>query len=516
MALFLARTAGLRALASGGAQRHAGMLRVVLPMTSATGMLTRNLHSSRLSMEMAEKSSDLKGDAEQTLPGSQEEAGMTPQKVVEMLDRYIVGQPEAKRAVAIALRNRWRRHKIASPMKEEIVPKNILMIGPTGCGKTEIARRLAKLADAPFIKVEATKFTEVGFHGRDVDQIIRDLVDAAIVLTRTKLRARMAAEIAEAVENKILDMLCGEETEKQTREAFRKLFREGSLDDRSVDVELPERSRNLDVSHIPLNELVIKVDKMFGSPNRRGGAEKRNMKIAEARPFIEEMEQERLINNDLVSREAILSVEQDGIVFIDEIDKIVNSSDTRHGADASSEGVQRDLLPIIEGSLVSTKYGNVNTDHILFVCSGAFHSCKPSDMLAELQGRLPIRVNLKGLNKDDLYRILTEPENNMIKQQCSLLNTEGLQLHFTDAAIQEIASVAAEVNRTVDNIGARRLHTILERIVDEISFSAPETVATFKESNPDGGQCTVVVDKEDVQKKVYDLMQKADLSKFVL
>uniref|UniRef100_A0A7S0WNV3 AAA+ ATPase domain-containing protein n=1 Tax=Pyramimonas obovata TaxID=1411642 RepID=A0A7S0WNV3_9CHLO len=463
-------------------------------------------------------SADSVESLENLVESIEEEPSMTPAKVVEALDRYIVGQPEAKRAVAIALRNRWRRHKVPSPLKEEIVPKNILMIGPTGCGKTEIARRLAKLADAPFIKVEATKFTEVGFHGRDVDQIIRDLVDAAIVLTRQKLRTRMQAQIQEAVENKILDLLTGEEARKDTRETFRDLFRKGELDDRVVEIELPERRGNLfdSGSHsMPLNELVIKVDKMFGK--QRAG-EKRSMKVSEARPYIEELEQERLINQDTVAREAILAVESDGIVFIDEIDKIVSSSESRHGADASSEGVQRDLLPIIEGSMVSTKYGNVNTDHILFVCSGAFHSCKPSDMLAELQGRLPIRVNLKGLTREDLYRILTEPESNMLVQQQALLSTEGLDVHFTDAAIKEIAAVAADVNRTVDNIGARRLHTIIERIMDPISFSAPDTVAEHARSKEgkDGAKCQVVVDKEEVTERVSSLLDKADLSKFVL
>jgi len=483
---------------------------------------TRLLHTSHAVQAEEEKAVAVTAETEDALEELvvqiEEEPSMTPAKVVEKLDKYIVGQSDAKRAVAVALRNRWRRHKVASPLKEEIVPKNILMIGPTGCGKTEIARRLAKLADAPFIKVEATKFTEVGFHGRDVDQIIRDLVDAAIILTRTKLRLRMQTEIREAVENKILDLLTGEEASKNTRDTFRDLFRKGDLDDRVVEIEIPERrgtGNDFGAGGMPLNELVIKVDKMFGK--QRAG-EKRSMKVSEARPYIEELEQERLLNPDMVAREAIISVESDGIVFIDEIDKIVSSAETRHGADASSEGVQRDLLPIIEGSMVSTKFGNVNTEHILFVCSGAFHSCKPSDMLAELQGRLPIRVNLKGLTQKDLYRILTEPENNMLVQQKALLNTEGLQLHFTDEAVQAIAEVAAEVNRTVDNIGARRLHTIIERIMDPISFAASETVAAYllTPEGKAGGQCQMTVEKQDVLDRVTALLEKADLSKFVL
>eukprot|EP00238_Polyblepharides_amylifera_P007669 CAMPEP_0196595316 /NCGR_PEP_ID=MMETSP1081-20130531/80775_1 /TAXON_ID=36882 /ORGANISM="Pyramimonas amylifera, Strain CCMP720" /LENGTH=438 /DNA_ID=CAMNT_0041919845 /DNA_START=300 /DNA_END=1616 /DNA_ORIENTATION=- len=438
---------------------------------------------------------------------------MTPKMVVEMLDRYIVGQSEAKRAVSIALRNRWRRHRIASPLKEEIVPKNILMIGPTGCGKTEIARRLAKLVDAPFIKVEATKFTEVGFHGRDVDQIIRDLVEASLSLTKQKLKLRFAKEIGEAVENTILDLLTGEQSEASTRSSFRELLREGALDDRSIDYQPPDRQKSFDLPVTNFADLVVKVDHRFGAKNR---SDKRSMKISEARPLIEEAEQEKLLSTELVSREAIASVESDGIVFIDEIDKIVASNKSSHSADASNEGVQRDLLPIIEGSSVSTKHGNVNTDHILFVCSGAFHAVKPSDMLAELQGRLPIRVNLKGLTREDMYRILTEPENNLIKQQQALLATEGMDIHFTEEALHEVAKVAAEVNRTVENIGARRLYTVLERIVDDISFGAPDVVAEHKLKNPGDELYRVVIDAEDVRTKLNDLMQTVDLSKYVL
>jgi ATP-dependent HslUV protease ATP-binding subunit HslU len=324
---------------------------------------------------------------------------LTPRQVVEMLDRYIVGQSAAKKAVANALRNRWRRHRVASPLREEIVPKNILMIGPTGCGKTEIARRLAKLSDAPFVKVEATKFTEVGFHGRDVDQIIRDLVENAILMVRARLRRDNAAAIEAAVEERILGALVGEHASRDTKESFRALFREGALDDREVEIEAPAPAARVPLGggggpDSSIQEMVIRVDRLMG---RGRGEGKRRMKVSEARPLVAEAEAERFASAEAVTREAVAAAEQDGIVFIDEIDKIVSSAEYRYGADASSEGVQRDLLPIIEGSVVSTKHGNVNTDYILFICSGAFHQCKPSDMLAELQGRLPIRVELKGL-----------------------------------------------------------------------------------------------------------------------
>ena len=431
----------------------------------------------------------------------------SPREIVSELDRYIVGQDDAKRAVAIALRNRWRRQQLDDDLRDEVLPKNILMIGPTGVGKTEIARRLARLAQAPFLKVEATKFTEVGYVGRDVEQIVRDLVEISIHMVRTRQRKEVEARAEIAAEERVLDALVGEKASSETRQKFRVLLREGKLDDKEIEVEVSEGGSSLPTFEIPgmpgAQMGMVNLGDIFGKAFG-GRTAPRKMTVGESHEILVEEEADKLLDEDAVVREAIDGVEQNGIVFLDEIDKICARSD-RFGADVSREGVQRDLLPLIEGTTVATKHGTVETNHILFVASGAFHLAKPSDLLPELQGRLPIRVELKALTEEDFRRILTEPETSLIRQYIALMGTENVALDFAEDAIGEIAHVAAEVNRAVENIGARRLQTVMERLLDEISFTATDR----------SGEA-VNIDAAYVRERVADLAKDADLSKYIL
>ncbi|MHA1157772.1 MAG: ATP-dependent protease ATPase subunit HslU [Alphaproteobacteria bacterium] len=431
----------------------------------------------------------------------------SPREIVSELDRFIIGQPEAKRSVAIALRNRWRRQQLTGSMREEVLPKNILMIGPTGVGKTEISRRLARLAAAPFIKVEATKFTEVGYVGRDVESIIRDLVEVGIGLVRERRRKEVAAKAELAAEERVLAALVGPAASPTTRESFRKRLREGELDDKEIEIEVRDTGGGLpsmDIPGMPGGSIgVMNIGDMLGKAF--GGRTKtRRVTVVNSHDLLVAEESDKLLDDDEVTMEAISSVENDGIVFLDEIDKIT-AREGRLGGDVSREGVQRDLLPLIEGTTVATKYGPVKTDHVLFIASGAFHVSKPSDMLPELQGRLPIRVELHPLSENDFRRILTEPEASLIKQYVALMATEGLTLEITEDAIDSIAAIAVSINSNVENIGARRLLTVMERILDVISFEAPDR----------GGEM-VTIDADYVEEHIGDLARNADLSRFIL
>lgn len=430
----------------------------------------------------------------------------SPREIVSELDRYIVGQADAKRAVAIALRNRWRRLQLDEKLREEVLPKNILMIGPTGVGKTEISRRLARLAGAPFLKVEATKFTEVGYVGRDVEQIVRDLVEVAIGQTRERKRKDVRARAEGAAENRVLDALVGANASAATRESFRNKLRGGELNDKEIEVEMQSGGGGLPMFEIPgmpgAQMGAISIGDIFG---KMGGRTKtRRVTVEDSHELLVNEESDKLLDTDQLVQEAINAVENNGIVFLDEIDKITGR-EGRSGADVSREGVQRDLLPLIEGTTVTTKHGPVKTDHVLFIASGAFHIAKPSDLLPELQGRLPIRVELQALTRDDMRRILTEPEGSLIKQYVALMATEGVTLDVTPDGIDALADIAVAVNSTVENIGARRLQTVMERVLDEVSFNAPDR----------SGE-TVRIDAAYVQKHVGDLAKNTDLSRFIL
>ena len=432
---------------------------------------------------------------------------LSPREIVSELDRFVVGQNNAKRAVAIALRNRWRRQALEGDMKDEVLPKNILMMGPTGVGKTEISRRLSKLAEAPFVKVEATRFTEVGYVGRDVEQIIRDLLEIAIAMEKVKKRKEVHAKAQKLAEDRVLDAIVGSKASVATRESFRKRLRDGDLDDNEIEIAVTESGGGMPSFEIPgmpgANVGMINISDMLGKSMGQK-AKKKKMSVKESHEILINDESDKLIEQDKIIKSAKNTTENNGIVFLDEIDKISARTD-RVGGDVSREGVQRDLLPLIEGTTVSTKYGPIKTDHILFIASGAFQLAKPSDLLPELQGRLPIRVELDALNSEDFKRILKEPDNSLIKQYKALLKTENVDLEFTEDGIDTIATIASEVNTTVENIGARRLHTIIERVLDEISFTATDRAGE-----------KISIDSDYIKKNIGELVKDADLSKFIL
>ena len=432
---------------------------------------------------------------------------LTPKQIVKELDRFIIGQEEAKKSVAIALRNRWRHQQLTDDIKDEIYPKNLLMIGPTGVGKTEISRRLSKLAKAPFLKVEATKFTEVGYVGRDVDQIIRDLLENAIILVKQEMSKSLYEKAKGEAENVVLKYIAGEEARESTIELFRKKLRDGLLDEKEVEIEVFEKSNSLPMVDLPGSQSgslgVMNLSDIFGK-NFGSLKKKKKLKVRESHKILIDQEMEKLLDDEVIQKDAKTRVEQSGIVFIDEIDKVCTNS-TSKSAEVSREGVQRDLLPLIEGTIVSTKYGPIKTDQILFICSGAFHLSKPSDLLPELQGRLPIRVQLSPLKKEHFKRILTDTDNSLTKQYIELIKTEGVELIFSDDGIEKICSLAEDVNFNIENIGARRLHTILEKVLENVSFNAPDLTGK-----------TVVIDSKLVEKHIGSLSKTADLRKYVL
>ena len=456
---------------------------------------------------MKQKATNLKIVKESSNKDSSKVSALSPREIVSELDRYVIGQHQAKRAVAVALRNRWRRQALSDDMKDEVLPKNILMIGPTGVGKTEISRRLSKLAQAPFIKVEATRFTEVGYVGKDVEQIIRDLIEIAIAMEKEKRRKEVYAKAQLAAEDKVLDALVGKKASLATRESFRKRLRSGDLDKNEIEIEVNDTSSGMPSFEIPgmpgANIGMVNIGEILGKSGVSKG-KKKKMSVKESHEILIAQESDKMIEQDKIIKQAKDSTENNGIVFLDEIDKVSARGD-RIGGDVSREGVQRDLLPLIEGTTVNTKYGPVKTDHILFIASGAFQLAKPSDLLPELQGRLPIRVELNALTEDDFKRILKEPDNSLIKQYKALLSTEDVELDFSDDGIDMLAKLSTEINATVENIGARRLHTLIEKVLDEVSFTASDKA----------GQ-TIKVNKEFVSKNLGDLVKNTDLSKFIL